>query len=130
MTKVLYTLNASCRHPTQHFAISQSKVPHFDLMSSLTTGHYTSPQNRFLYSCAPDQNTETAPSFNQTLQVMIPAAAWPGFISIGTEIFNLFCSYRSPFRENPEFIGSICLNAPTLVTPLSLNKRKSTLEHE
>ena len=34
-----------------HFAISQSKVPRFDLMS-LTTGHYTSPQNRFLYSCA------------------------------------------------------------------------------
>ena len=51
MTKVLYTLNASCRQPTQHFAISQSKVPQNDLMSSLTTGHYTSPQNRFLYSC-------------------------------------------------------------------------------
>ena len=27
MTKVLYALNASCRHPTQYFAISQSKVP-------------------------------------------------------------------------------------------------------
>ena len=52
MTKVLYILNASCRHPTQHFTISQSKVPHFDLMSLLTTGHYTSPQNWFLYSCA------------------------------------------------------------------------------
>ena len=51
MMKVLYTLNASCRHPTQHFAVSQSKVPRFDLMLSLTTGHYTSPQNRFLYSC-------------------------------------------------------------------------------
>ena len=51
MTKVLYTLNAHCRHPTQHFAISQSKVPQNDLMSSLTTGHYTSPQNWFLYSC-------------------------------------------------------------------------------
>ena len=50
MTKVLYTLNASCRHPTQHFAISQSKVTRFDLMLSLTTFHYTSPQNRFLYS--------------------------------------------------------------------------------
>ena len=51
MTKVLYTLNASSRHPTQYFAISQSKVPHFDLMLLITTGHYTSPQNRFLYSC-------------------------------------------------------------------------------
>ena len=51
MMKVLYTLNASCRHPTQHFAMSQSKGPHFDL----TTGHYTSPQNQFLYSC--DQMT-------------------------------------------------------------------------
>ena len=46
MMKVLYTLNASCRHPTQVFAISQSKVPCFDLMLSITTGHYTSPQNR------------------------------------------------------------------------------------
>ena len=46
MTKVLYTLNASCRHPTQYFAISQSKVPRFDLMSSITSGNYTSPQNR------------------------------------------------------------------------------------
>ena len=26
-------------------------MPQNDLMSSLTTGHYTSPQNRFLYSC-------------------------------------------------------------------------------
>ena len=51
MTKVLYTLNASCTHPTQHFAVSQSKVPRNDLMSSLTTSHYPSPQNRFLYSC-------------------------------------------------------------------------------
>ena len=51
MTKVLYTLNASCRHPTQYFGIGQSKVPRFDLMLSITTGINTSPQNRFLYSC-------------------------------------------------------------------------------
>ena len=51
MKKVLYTLNASCWHPTQYFAVSQSKVPPFDLMSSITSGITTSPQNRFLYSC-------------------------------------------------------------------------------
>ena len=51
MTKVLYTLNASCRHLIQYFAISQSKVPGFDLMLSITTSINTSPQNRFLYSC-------------------------------------------------------------------------------
>ena len=51
MTKVLYTLNASYRQPSQYFAISQSKVPQFDLMSSITTVINTSPQNRFLYSC-------------------------------------------------------------------------------
>ena len=54
MTKVLYALNASCRHPTQYFDISQSKVPHFDVMSSITTGL----QNRFLYSCE-DRITKT-----------------------------------------------------------------------
>ena len=51
MTKVLYALNASCRHPTHYFAISQSKVPRFDLMSSITTGINTRSQNQFLYSC-------------------------------------------------------------------------------
>ena len=51
MTKVSYILNASLRQPSQHFAISQSKVPHFDLMPSITTVINTSPQNRFLYSC-------------------------------------------------------------------------------
>ena len=51
MTKVSYTSNASRRHPTQYFAVSQSKVPCFDLMSSITSGITTSPQNRFLYSC-------------------------------------------------------------------------------
>ena len=51
MTKVLYTSITSCRHPTQYFAVSQSKVPRFDLMSSITSGITTSPQNRFLYSC-------------------------------------------------------------------------------
>ena len=49
--KVLYALNASCRHPTQYFAISQSNVPRFDLMLLITSGITTSPQNRFLYSC-------------------------------------------------------------------------------
>ena len=48
ITKVLYALNASCRQPTQYFAISQSNVPRFDLMSSITTGINTSPQN---HSC-------------------------------------------------------------------------------
>jgi hypothetical protein len=42
--KVLYALNASCRHSTQYFAVSQSKVPHFDLMSSITSGITTSPK--------------------------------------------------------------------------------------
>ena len=51
MMKLLYTLNASCRHPTQYFAVSQSKVPRFDLISLLTTGVNPRPQNRFLYSC-------------------------------------------------------------------------------
>ena len=51
MTNVLYTSNASCRHPTQYFAVSQSKVPRFDLMLSITSGITNSPQNRFLYSC-------------------------------------------------------------------------------
>ena len=61
MTKVLYTLNASCRHPTQYFAVSQSKVPHFDLMSSITSGITTSPQNRFLYSRDNKNYAGTAP---------------------------------------------------------------------
>ena len=51
MTKVLYAFNASCSHPTQYFAISQKKVPRFDLMSSLNAGINTSPQNRFLNRC-------------------------------------------------------------------------------
>ena len=41
---MLYALNASCRHPTHLFAISQSKVPCFELMSSITCGITTSPQ--------------------------------------------------------------------------------------
>ena len=49
---MLYALNASFRHLTQYFAISQFKVPHFDLMLSINSGITTSPQNRFLYSCA------------------------------------------------------------------------------
>ena len=51
MTKVLYTLIASCRNQSQYFAVSQSKVPHLDLMLLITSGITTSPQNRFLYSC-------------------------------------------------------------------------------
>ena len=49
MTKVLYTLNASCRHPSQYFAIRQSKVPHFDLMSSITSGITTSSYTAVLF---------------------------------------------------------------------------------
>ena len=54
---MLYALNASCRHQTHEFAISQSKVPRFDLMSSITSGITPSPQNRFLYSCVPNPDT-------------------------------------------------------------------------
>ena len=50
ITKVLYALNASCRHPTQYFAISQSKVPKFYLMSAITTGINTSPHKTGSYT--------------------------------------------------------------------------------